>query len=286
MILGDHVTTDGGTGLVHTAPDHGLDDFIVGQKYNLPMAGLVSNDGKFISTTEFFAGKGVFEANPLVVEKLQEVGNLLKVEKIKHSYPHCWRHKTPIIFRATPQWFIGMETQGLRQQALGEIKGVRWIPDWGKHVSRKWLKTAQTGVFLVNVLGAVQENDLIRAQKKTEELHPRTLELLEEVAKRVEKAGIQAWWDLDEKELLGADAETYRKVPDTLDVWFDSGSTYSSVVANRPEFNGQDIDMYLEGSDQTPWLVYVFFNAFYGNRQQSTIQTSINSWFHRGWSRP
>ena len=108
----------------------------------------------FISTTEFFAGKGVFEANPLVVEKLQEVGNLLKVEKIKHSYPHCWRHKTPIIFRATPQWFIGMETQGLRQQALGEIKGVRWIPDWGKHVSRKWLKTAQTGVFPVNVLGA------------------------------------------------------------------------------------------------------------------------------------
>ncbi|GAA7508891.1 isoleucine--tRNA ligase [Helicobacter pylori] len=248
VILGDHVTTDGGTGLVHTAPDHGLDDFIVGQKYNLPMAGLVSNDGKFISTTEFFAGKGVFEANPLVVEKLQEVGNLLKVEKIKHSYPHCWRHKTPIIFRATPQWFIGMETQGLRQQALGEIKQVRWIPDWGQARIEKMVENRPDWCISRQRTWGVPMTLFVH--KETEELHPRTLELLEEVAKRVEKAGIQAWWDLDEKELLGADAETYRKVPDTLDVWFDSGSTYSSVVANRLEFNGQDIDMYLEGSDQ------------------------------------
>ena len=248
MILGDHVTTDGGTGLVHTAPDHGLDDFIVSQKYDIPMAGLVGNDGKFISTTQFFAGKGVFEANPLVVEKLQEVGNLLKVEKIKHSYPHCWRHKTPIIFRATPQWFIGMETKGLRQQALGEIKQVRWIPDWGQARIEKMVENRPDWCISRQRTWGVPMTLFVH--KETEELHPRTLELLEEVAKHVEKAGIQAWWDLDEKELLGADAETYRKVPDTLDVWFDSGSTYSSVVANRPEFNGQDIDMYLEGSDQ------------------------------------
>ncbi|AYO32711.1 isoleucine--tRNA ligase [Haemophilus influenzae] len=248
VILGDHVTTDGGTGLVHTAPDHGLDDFIVGKQYDLPMAGLVSNDGKFISTTEFFAGKGVFEANPLVIEKLQEVGNLLKVEKIKHSYPHCWRHKTPIIFRATPQWFIGMETQGLRQQALGEIKQVRWIPDWGQARIEKMVENRPDWCISRQRTWGVPMTLFVH--KETEELHPRTLELLEEVAKRVERAGIQAWWDLDEKELLGADAETYRKVPDTLDVWFDSGSTYSSVVANRPEFNGQNIDMYLEGSDQ------------------------------------
>lgn len=248
VILGDHVTTDGGTGLVHTAPDHGLDDFIVGKQYDLPMAGLVSNDGKFISTTEFFAGKGVFEANPLVIEKLQEVGNLLKVEKIKHSYPHCWRHKTPIIFRATPQWFIGMETQGLRQQALGEIKQVRWIPDWGQARIEKMVENRPDWCISRQRTWGVPMTLFVH--KETEELHPRTLDLLEEVAKRVERAGIQAWWDLDEKELLGADAETYRKVPDTLDVWFDSGSTYSSVVANRLEFNGQDIDMYLEGSDQ------------------------------------
>ncbi|PRL44849.1 Isoleucine--tRNA ligase [Haemophilus influenzae] len=212
------------------------------------MAGLVSNDGKFISTTEFFAGKGVFEANPLVIEKLQEVGNLLKVEKIKHSYPHCWRHKTPIIFRATPQWFIGMETQGLRQQALGEIKQVRWIPDWGQARIEKMVENRPDWCISRQRTWGVPMTLFVH--KETEELHPRTLELLEEVAKRVERAGIQAWWDLDEKELLGADAETYRKVPDTLDVWFDSGSTYSSVVANRLEFNGQDIDMYLEGSDQ------------------------------------
>lgn len=248
IILGDHVTTDGGTGLVHTAPDHGLDDFIVGQKYNLPMAGLISNEGKFISTAEFFAGKGVFEANPLVVEKLQEVGNLLKVEKIKHSYPHCWRHKTPIIFRATPQWFIGMETQGLRTNALSEIKGVRWIPDWGQARIEKMVENRPDWCISRQRTWGVPMTLFVH--KETEELHPRTLELLEEVAKRVEKAGIQAWWDLDESEILGADAEHYRKVPDTLDVWFDSGSTYYSVVANRPEFNGQDVDMYLEGSDQ------------------------------------
>ena len=248
LILGDHVTTDGGTGLVHTAPDHGLDDFIVSQKYNVPMAGLVGNDGKFISSTPFFAGKGVFEANPLVIEKLQETGNLLKLDKIKHSYPHCWRHKTPIIFRATPQWFIGMETQGLRGQALGEIKQVRWIPDWGQARIEKMVENRPDWCISRQRTWGVPMTLFVH--KETEELHPRTLELLEEVAKRVEKAGIQAWWDLDEKELLGADAETYRKVPDTLDVWFDSGSTYSSVVANRPEFNGQDIDMYLEGSDQ------------------------------------
>ncbi|WP_105883151.1 isoleucine--tRNA ligase, partial [Haemophilus influenzae] len=223
-------------------------DFVVGKQYDLPMAGLVANDGKFISTTEFFAGKGVFEANPLVIEKLQEVGNLLKVEKIKHSYPHCWRHKTPIIFRATPQWFIGMETQGLRQQALGEIQQVRWIPDWGQARIEKMVENRPDWCISRQRTWGVPMTLFVH--KETEELHPRTLELLEEVAKRVEKAGIQAWWDLDEKELLGADAETYRKVPDTLDVWFDSGSTYSSVVANRPEFNGQDIDMYLEGSDQ------------------------------------
>ena len=248
LILGDHVTTDGGTGLVHTAPDHGLDDFIVSQKYNVPMAGLVGNDGKFISSTPFFAGKGVFEANPLVIEKLEEMGNLLKLDKIKHSYPHCWRHKTPIIFRATPQWFIGMETQGLRGQALGEIKQVRWIPDWGQARIEKMVENRPDWCISRQRTWGVPMTLFVH--KETEELHPHTLELLEEVAKRVEKAGIQAWWDLDEKELLGADAETYRKVPDTLDVWFDSGSTYSSVVANRPEFNGQDIDMYLEGSDQ------------------------------------
>ncbi|WP_032093430.1 isoleucine--tRNA ligase [Necropsobacter rosorum] len=248
FIFGDHVTTDGGTGLVHTAPDHGLDDYIVSQKYQLDMAGLVGNDGKFISTTPFFAGKGVFEANDLVIAKMRETGTLLKLERIKHSYPHCWRHKTPIIFRATPQWFIGMETQGLRAQALKEIKQVRWIPSWGE--ARIDTMVANRPDWCISRQRTWGVPMTLFVHNETEELHPRTSELLEEVAKRVEKEGIQAWWDLDPAELLGEDAKTYHKVPDTLDVWFDSGSTYASVVAQRPEFHGLSADMYLEGSDQ------------------------------------
>ncbi|MBF0784974.1 isoleucine--tRNA ligase [Muribacter muris] len=248
FILGDHVTTDGGTGLVHTAPDHGQDDFIVSQKYQLEMAGLIANDGLFKADVPFFGGKGVFESNDLVIEKLKETGTLLKLTRIKHSYPHCWRHKTPIIFRATPQWFIGMETQGLRRQALGEIKGVRWIPSWGE--ARIDTMVANRPDWCISRQRTWGVPMAMFVHKETEELHPRTLELLEEVAKRVEQHGIQAWWDLDPAELLGAEAELYRKVPDTLDVWFDSGSTYASVVEQRPEFNGKSADMYLEGSDQ------------------------------------
>ncbi|WP_178218625.1 isoleucine--tRNA ligase [Mannheimia varigena] len=248
FIFGDHVTTDGGTGLVHTAPDHGADDFVVARKYNIEMAGLVSNDGKFKAETPFFAGLGVFESNDKVVEKLQEVGALLKLSRIKHSYPHCWRHKTPIIFRATPQWFIGMETQGLRQQALGEIKSVRWIPAWGE--ARIDTMVANRPDWCISRQRTWGVPMAMFVHNDTEELHPRTLELIEEVAKRVEEKGIQAWWDLDPAELLGEEAKDYRKVPDTLDVWFDSGSTYASVVEQRPEFNGNSADMYLEGSDQ------------------------------------
>ncbi|MDU8924600.1 isoleucine--tRNA ligase [Pasteurellaceae bacterium LIM206] len=248
LVLGEHVTTDGGTGLVHTAPDHGQDDYVVARKYHIGMAGLIGNDGKFNRNVEFFGGFGVFEANPKVIEKLQETGALLKLEKIKHSYPHCWRHKTPIIFRATPQWFIGMETKGLRQQALNEIKKVRWIPDWGQARIEKMVENRPDWCISRQRTWGVPVALFIH--NETEQLHPRTLELIEEVAKRVEQKGIQAWWDLDPAELLGEEAVHYSKVPDTLDVWFDSGSTYFSVVKTRPEFNGKEADMYLEGSDQ------------------------------------
>ena len=248
LILGEHVGNDAGTGLVHTAPDHGQDDFIVGQKYHLPMSGLIGNDGKFNSQAQFFAGKNVFEANPLVINKLEEVGALLKVEKITHSYPHCWRHKTPIIFRATPQWFVGMDIKGLRAQALKEIKGVRWIPDWGQ--ARIESMVANRPDWCISRQRTWGVPLTLFIHKETEALHPRTLELIEEVAKRVEEKGIQAWWDLDINEVLGEDAKDYQKVPDTLDVWFDSGSTYSAVAKHRPEFGGNPVDMYLEGSDQ------------------------------------
>ncbi|TNH08604.1 isoleucine--tRNA ligase, partial [Testudinibacter sp. TR-2022] len=237
-----------GTGLVHTAPDHGLDDYNIAQKYGIAMVNLVNDDGTFNQRTPFFAGLNVFKANPLVIEKLKETNSLLKVQTIAHSYPHCWRHKTPIIFRATPQWFIGMETQGLRQQALKEIQGVQWIPDWGQ--ARIETMVANRPDWCISRQRTWGVPMTLFIHKQTEELHPRSLELLEQVAQRVEKRGIQAWWDLDPKELLGDDAEQYSKVPDTLDVWFDSGSTYSTVVASRPEFAGKAADMYLEGSDQ------------------------------------
>ncbi len=132
VILGDHVTTEAGTGAVHTAPGHGQEDFVVGLKYGLPVDNPVGNDGCFLPNTELFAGESVHKANPHVLEVLTERGKLLKADKLRHSYPHCWRHKTPLIFRATPQWFISLEQNGLRAKALEAIQGVKWIPDWGK----------------------------------------------------------------------------------------------------------------------------------------------------------
>ncbi len=132
IILGDHVTTDAGTGAVHTAPGHGQEDYVVGQHYHLPVDCPVGDNGVFLPSTELFAGEHVFNANAHVVEVLQERGALVHHEALLHSYPHCWRHKTPIIFRATPQWFIAMDQQHLREQTLAAIKQVQWIPDWGQ----------------------------------------------------------------------------------------------------------------------------------------------------------
>ncbi|MGG8472576.1 isoleucine--tRNA ligase [Rahnella sp. PAMC25617] len=248
-IMGDHVTLDAGTGAVHTAPGHGPDDFVIGQKYGLEVANPVGPNGCYLpGTYPTLDGKFVFKANDLIVELLREKGALLHVEKITHSYPCCWRHKTPIIFRATPQWFISMDQKGLRQQSLEEIKGVQWIPDWGQARIENMVANRPDWCISRQRTWGVPMSLFVH--KDTEQLHPRSLELMEEVAKRVEVDGIQAWWDLNPEEILGADAADYVKVPDTLDVWFDSGSTHSSVVDVRPEFNGHSPDLYLEGSDQ------------------------------------
>ncbi|GDY27790.1 isoleucine--tRNA ligase [Agarivorans sp. Toyoura001] len=248
VILGDHVTTESGTGCVHTAPGHGQEDFAVGQKYDLEVANPVGDNGVYLSDTEFFAGQHVFKANDNVVEKLKETGALLHHHAYRHSYPHCWRHKTPIIFRATPQWFISMDQNGLRKQAMQEIEKTQWIPDWGQSRIESMVENRPDWCISRQRTWGVPI--ALFVHRETNELHPRAVELMEEVAKRVEKTGIQAWWDLDATELLGAEADQYRKVEDTLDVWFDSGSTHSSVVDARAEFNGQATDMYLEGSDQ------------------------------------
>ncbi|MEY1635662.1 isoleucine--tRNA ligase [Morganella morganii] len=248
-ILGDHVTLDAGTGAVHTAPGHGPDDYVIGQKYGLETANPVGPNGCYVSGTyPVLDGVFVLKANDIILDLLKEKGALLHSENISHSYPCCWRHKTPVIFRATPQWFIGMDVNGLRPQSLNEIKGVKWIPGWGE--ARITAMVENRPDWCISRQRTWGTPMSLFVHKETQELHPRTLELMEDVAKRVEEHGIQAWWDLDPRDLLGDDADIYEKVPDTLDVWFDSGSTHFAVVDARPEFHGNSADMYLEGSDQ------------------------------------
>ncbi|MDP2180639.1 isoleucine--tRNA ligase [Methylicorpusculum sp.] len=247
IILGGHVTTEAGTGAVHTAPGHGQDDYVVGQKYGLPVDNPVGGNGVFLPGTEFFAGEHVFNANDHVLEVLAERGVLIHKEAILHSYPHCWRHKTPIIFRATPQWFISMDKNRLREQALEEINKVEWIPDWGKAriegmISGRpdWCVSRQRtwGVPIV-----------LFVNKESGELHPNSEELIEQVAQKIEVKGIDAWFELDKADLLGNEAEQYDKIQDTLDVWFDSGVTHFAVLRDR-DYLGFPADLYLEGSDQ------------------------------------
>ncbi len=247
IILGDHVTIEAGTGAVHTAPGHGQDDYVVGLKYNLPVDNPVGSNGVFLPTTELFAGEHVFNANAHVLEVLEEKGKLVRHQAIEHSYPHCWRHKTPIIFRATPQWFISMEQNGLRDQALDEIKQVQWVPDWGQARIESMLEGRPDWCISRQRTWGVPIAFFV--DKETGELHPRTAELIEQVAQRIEQKGIDAWFELEPADLLGAEAAKYEKISDTLDVWFDSGVTHACVLDKREELLFP-ADLYLEGSDQ------------------------------------
>jgi isoleucyl-tRNA synthetase len=248
-ILGDHVTTDSGTGIVHTAPGHGQEDFAVGEKYGLEVANPVGSNGVYLPDTELFAGQHVFKANDAIVQVLKDKGVLLHHHAYEHSYPHCWRHKTPIIFRATPQWFVSMDQTGLRAKALEAIKGVQWIPEWGQNRIEAMIEGRPEWCISRQRTWGVPI--ALFVHKETAELHPKTSELIEKVAQLVEKQGVQAWWDLAPESLLAAeDAAQYEKVLDTLDVWFDSGVTHYAVVDQREEYHGHSADMYLEGSDQ------------------------------------
>ncbi|NOQ36347.1 MAG: isoleucine--tRNA ligase [Methylococcaceae bacterium] len=247
IVLGDHVTTEAGTGAVHTAPGHGQDDYIVGLRYDLPVDNPVGNNGVFLPNTEFFAGQHVFSANEKVLDVLRERWRLLHHESLLHSYPHCWRHKTPIIFRATPQWFISMENNKLREMALKEVKKVKWIPEWGEARIESMMNNRPDWCISRQRTWGVPITFFVH--KETGELHPRTSELVEEVALLIEEKGIEAWFALEAAELLGDEAEYYDKMSDTLDVWFDSGVTHEAVI-NRREQLEFPADLYLEGSDQ------------------------------------
>ena len=247
IILGEHVTTDSGTGCVHTAPAHGPDDYLVGKAYGLPLINPVLANGCYADNVPLFAGLSVLKANTKVVDVLREHHTLLHDEMVQHSYPHCWRHKTPVIFRATPQWFIAMDKNGLRHDLLKHIGDVNWVPDWGKaRISSMVESRPDWCVSRQRSWGTPMP---LFVHKSTRELHPNTVQLIEQVAMRIETGGIDAWFDLEIDELLGSDAACYEKINDTLDVWFDSGVSHFCVLKQREDL-GFPADVYFEGSDQ------------------------------------
>jgi isoleucyl-tRNA synthetase len=254
VVLGEHVTLDAGTGLVHTAPAHGLEDYVVGTRYNLPTDNPVDETGRFYDWAQIVAGLSVWDANQVIIDTLQANQRLLKFEEITHSYPHCWRHKTPLIFRATRQWFIGMDSNHrpgggalLREVALQAVADTEFFPGWGRARLDAMVRNRPDWCVSRQRNWGVPMALLVH--KESGELHPRTAELIERVAQRAEERGIDAWFDISAEDLVGEEAAEYRKVTDTMDVWFDSGTTHASVLERRPEL-AKPADLYLEGSDQ------------------------------------
>lgn len=247
VLLGDHVTTDAGTGCVHTAPDHGVDDYYVGKRYGIGVLNYVDDAGLYRDTVALFAGQHVYKVDPLVLDVVEQHGNLLSKSTFSHSYPHCWRTKTPLIYRATPQWFISMTKADLLKKAKAEVSKVQWIPEWGEARINSMLDSSPDWCISRQRTWGVPI--CLFVNKETQELHPRTMELIEEAALRIEKQGMEAWFQLDAAELLGDEADQYQKVTDTLDVWFDSGVTHYSVLQQNSELRFP-ADLYLEGSDQ------------------------------------
>ncbi|NVM22159.1 MAG: isoleucine--tRNA ligase [Desulfobacterales bacterium] len=253
IILARHVTLDVGTGCVHTAPGHGREDYDAGMAYGLDIYSPVDDEGRFTEDVEFFRGMFVFDANSAVVAKLSELGMLISEGTIGHTYPHCWRCKEPVIFRATEQWFISMEKTGLRQKALRCIDQVRWIPAWGR----------------VRIFGMIENRPdwcisrqrswgvpIVAFYCKRCGLRLITREIIDHVAGLFEQHGADIWFEADCSVLLpkgtmcpGCQAETFEKEKDILDVWFDSGVSHAAVL-ERTDYLAWPADMYLEGSDQ------------------------------------
>ncbi|MFK4073956.1 isoleucine--tRNA ligase [Ectopseudomonas khazarica] len=260
VYLADYVELGAGTGIVHSAPAYGEDDFRTCKAYGMSNDDIlnpVQSNGVYAESLPFFGGQFIWKANPAIVSKLEEAGALLKHATISHSYMHCWRHKTPLIYRATAQWFVGMDSQPkeggtLRERSLAAIEQTKFVPAWGQ--ARLHSMIAGRPDWCISRQRNWGVPIPFFTHKESGELHPRTVELMEEVAKRVEQEGIEAWFKLDAAELLGAEAEQYDKSRDTLDVWFDSGTTHWHVLrgshADLAHRSGPVADLYLEGSDQ------------------------------------
>jgi len=257
LLNGEHVSDEDGTGAVHTAPGHGQEDFVVSQqyglmeKYNAGQINPVDGRGVYLSSTPpagdvELAGVHLWKAQPLIVDVLRASGALLAFVEIVHSYPHCWRHKTPVVFRATPQWFISMDKANLRRDAMAAIDNVGWFPSWGK--ARIGSMVDGRPDWCISRQRTWGVPIALFTHRETGEPHPRTVELMQQVADRVQAEGIDVWYSLDSAELLGDEAPQYEKVTDILDVWFDSGVTHEGVLLARGF--GKPADLYLEGSDQ------------------------------------
>jgi len=257
VYLGDYVTLESGTGIVHSAPAYGVEDFDSCRRYGMKDDEIltpVMGDGRYVSSLPDFGGLSIWDANPKIVKALEAKGALLAVDwKHAHSYMHCWRHKTPVILRATIQWFASMDkkvgAESLREVALRGIENTQFFPEWGKARLHGMIANRPDWTLSRQRQWGVPMPFFIH--RETGALHPRTPELLEQVAKRVESGGIEAWHTLKAEDLLGADATQYEKIRDTLDVWFDSGSTHFTVLKGSHREQTQfPADLYLEGSDQ------------------------------------
>ena len=282
IILANYVTLDVGTGCVHTAPGHGQEDYESGLQYNLEIYSPLDDKGRFTEDVEFFAGQEVFEANRPVVEKLSELGALLKEEPLTHSYPHCWRCKNPVIFRATEQWFISMDKVGLREKSLKAIRGVEWVPSWGEEriyglvehrpdwcISRQRSWGVPITIFYCLKCG----NHLINQ------------EIVDHVAGLVEKHGTDVWFDLSAHELLpkgttcpACRGSKFRKETDILDVWFDSGVSFT-VLERRSDYLTYPADMYLEGSDQHRGWFHSSLLCSVGTRDKAPFRSVLTHGF-------
>ena len=248
VILGDHVTLEAGTGAVHSAPAYGLEDFHAAGSLDLELLTPVRDDGTFAESVAVVAGLHVEKTGSVIADYLAEKGRLIHTERLEHSYPHCWRHKTPVIYRATPQWFIRMQGEGLLETAREEVDSqIQFTPGWGKNRLAAMLEDRPDWCISRQRNWGVPITVFVH--KVTSQLHPDTEILFEEIAQKIEKDGINAWFDLETSELLGDDASNYRKVTDVLDVWFDSGTTHASVLGRRDGLHFP-ADLYLEGSDQ------------------------------------
>jgi isoleucyl-tRNA synthetase len=247
VILGDHVTTEAGTGAVHTAPGHGEEDFVVGREYDLPVTSPVGADGRYLDNVEMFAGEWVWAANDHILDVMRDNGSLLFVESFEHSYPHCWRHKSPTAFRVTPQWFISMEQGGLRSQALEAIKTVNWVPGWGQERIKGMVENRPDWCISRQRTWGVPITLFV--DRQTGELHPGTAGLMNRIADIVEREGVDCWYSDGISERLDVDPDRYQQESDILDVWFDSGVSHRCVLDKRDDLE-RPAQMYLEGSDQ------------------------------------